>query len=246
MKKPSVYLLLAGCLLLTGCVYLRLYSLKGQLSDFMEHFEVVQQDSGRPSLVFKDPLMKPGDIVWLTGLEPTHTQGTDEQATRFYYFDKLGPAPVQTGRHHRLMVTMAYTNDALHKMTFPSHYSSFLTQVNIREMFEPISDADIRRDQKQTEWTWQEMHIEIPTYEKLLHYLGPPTEETSSPEFRTVSYRYQLEKMDPESPYAPGWEMVFRVFQDDQRVSDVDALFGRFRVKINLAGEDKSVNLERK
>lgn len=244
--KTVKNIFLISCLLaLTGCVYLRLYDLKGQLTSFDENFAIEHRE-GIPTLLFKDPVMKADDVVWMTGLEPTEVKQSGDTEVRTFVFNLVRFADAKPGPYDELVFTMEFVKNRLTAMAFPPQFKEFLTPDIFAEMFEPIANADIRKDQKQTEWSWREMYIEIPSYSRLVHFLGMPSVELASDELLKMTYAYDLEGHPENSDIQPAWNMVYHVRNSGLRMTDVLCSVGHLQVLIDVSGEDKTVNIERR
>jgi len=232
-------LLLAG---LSGCVYLRLHKLKAQLADFQKFFTV--DNTGRPALMFNQPIIHEADVSWLTGLYPSKRQDHGAVVTNLYHFTKMLDTNSVQGAYDELIFTLEYDRDKLHRITFPMQFRGFLTETNFYEMLSPIRDASTDRGSKKTEWTWREMYIQIPSYERLCHYLGKPSVSTNTEKTRDPFFRYTLKGHHEDARFELPLRMDYRVWQYNNRMYDVTCNVGRLFVYIDVSKEDKLVKID--
>jgi hypothetical protein len=238
--------LLTGLFLLgsmSGCVYYRLYKLKAQLSNFQNYFTV--DNSGRPAVLFKQPIIHEADVEWLTGLSPSKRQADGDAVTNVYHFTKIIETNAVPSAYHELIFTFEYEQGRLHRITLPLQFSGFLTETNFMEMLAPIRDAKTDHTDKKTEWTWREMYIQIPNYDRICHYLGKPSLTSSNAVTRDPLFRYTLKgHLQPDPRFEFPWRMDYRVWNYNNRMYDVDVNVGRLFVYIDVSKEDKVVKMD--
>ncbi|NKB24200.1 MAG: hypothetical protein GKR87_07460 [Kiritimatiellae bacterium] len=225
---------------LSGCVYLRLNTLKNQLAQFPEYFSVKQRKA--PTLVYKNPVLYSDDMQWLTGLKPSSIQTTLRGTLQRYVFRKLN-APQKENKD--IVSTLLFRDDKLSEVVFPKRFKNFITMKNFVEMFSPIKDARITKRSKKTEWKWREMYIKLPTIKKLSEYLGKPTRREEKPGRITLTYDYQLERSDGPHTYIPEFQMVFTFWEYNAKVKETEVNLGRLWMFIDVSKEEKLVKVKR-
>lgn len=103
IKKISwITCVLALAFFLSGCVYYRFYVLKKQLGEFTDYFELAQRD-GASVIMIKKPVVRLGDLVWLTGFHPSSVTNEAGQEIRTYYILRKNGTPRIRGRLHLIL-----------------------------------------------------------------------------------------------------------------------------------------------
>ena len=246
MKLPTriAACLLAGIFLvtLTGCVYLRLRTLQVQLSDFPRYFSV--ETTGLPTVICKTPVLKESDVEWVTGLTPSVRQEDGLSVTSTYQFTKVLEEGASPGAYDELIFKFMYHDNRLTQMSFPVQFKSFLTERNFIEMLSPMQDAQTHMARKQTEWSWREMYIQIPSYEGICKFLGTPTRETRNDTSRDPHFRYHLKGQASSDVFEFPFRMDYRVWHYNNRMADVECNVGRVFLYIDVSKEDKTVKMD--
>jgi hypothetical protein len=245
MGKRLISIALAACLLSTmsGCVYYRLFKLKAQLANFEKYCSV--DNSGRPAVMFKKPIIHEADVEWLTGLLPSKRQASGDAVTNVYHFVKMIETNALPSAYHELIFTFEYEQDRLNRITFPIQFSSFLTKTNFMEMLGPIRSAKTDHADKKTEWTWREMYIKIPSYDRICEHLGKPSLTSSNALTRDPFFRYALKGGHlPDPRFEFPLRMDYRVWNYNNRMYDVVCNVGRVFVYIDVSKEDKIVKMD--
>ena len=91
MRPIGILALALVCLLASGCVYLRLLTLKDQFRDFDAQIEVVRQPP--LGLRFSNPVLLAEDLDTLIGAGPTAEAAEGPVTVRIYAFQHIGLPP---------------------------------------------------------------------------------------------------------------------------------------------------------
>ena len=120
LRRISAVALATCALLLSGCVYLRLYELKKQIERFDEFFGL--QTSDGLVLRCNTPVLKTGDVRWI-GLKPesVRTLGSAEQWQLRWV--KESPGGVTERIEYDIVLELGFANDRLTRVKIPERGS---------------------------------------------------------------------------------------------------------------------------
>lgn len=230
---------LMACLL-TGCVFIRLVRLKSQLADFSEHLMI--EDHGGPTVTFKDPILRPGDLVWLFGLYPSVTTNN----THGYVFRKVRKGDGDGSAEDDIALTFRYKNNRLKSATMPVRFAPFITEDHFREIFSPLKNLpDVAAKGEQTEWNWRNVKVGLPNRASLLRYLGAPTRESNGSQGVLMQYQYRLDAPREQHETLPALDLTFCLPDENAHVSSSEARLGRLTVAADLIPGQNHVKIAR-
>lgn len=211
-------LLVLGTLILfvASCVYTRLYSFKGQLNDFEENFEI--NDEGGLTLVFLNPVLESGDIVWLMKNGPSSKEELEEGELWTYVFEKQYLSSNDEGGSYDIPVSMVMKEEMLKEVTLPERFLKNLSVPLLKRMFSSMGDAEISKLRKSANSIFNGSNSEeIPKMQHIVDTLGKPYSVEESDETSKFTYLYYLKNGGPDSgsgAFEFKTEFIFR--KDDE------------------------------
>lgn len=230
----------------TGCVYWRLHQFRNQLSAFPDYFRIEEREL--PTIVALEPVLRPDDLGWLSGLPASETTSSGGRTTERYHFVKNHAHPDDDEEGNYDVVLLAHFNEdgRLHEYQTPARFGVFLTEENFDEVFRPMKDGTIERLRHATGWAWKEHKVNIPVRQEIIEFLGIPYSRDVEEEGLVYTYVYQLKGNDVR--WNPtGWDMYARfVFEpEEERVVHTESYMGRLRVTVDLRAEENLVEISR-
>lgn len=199
-KRLTVLLVLGTVILfITSCVYTRLYSFKGQLNDFEDNFEL--NDNGGLTLVFLNPVLESGDIIWLMKNGPSSKEALEEGELWTYVFEKQYLSSNDEGGSYDIPVSMVMKEEMLAEITFPERFLKNLSVPLLKRMFSSMGDAEISKLRKSANSIFNGNNSdEIPKMQNVIDTLGKPYSVEESDETSRFTYLYYLKNGGPNSP----------------------------------------------
>lgn len=205
-RRRRYYRYAVGCLLLAGilygstsCIYWRLNSFRAQLSKFTEYCSIEQRAG--PTIVFKKPVLQPGDLQWLVGIEPNEVVSDGDNQVETYLFRKMYANEEQRGQEDGMYdfpLEIAYRDGLASSLMFPARIRELVKEDQMIEIFNDIDKAKIEATGSTTSWQLGNS-LDVPKYEVMLGFLGTPFLETTNELHRVVHLRYQVAtEVDPE------------------------------------------------
>ena len=202
MNHRTALTLVLGAALLacSGCVWLRLNTLRKQMRDFAAHVEVEDAEEGL-RFGFKKPVLKPGDLTWLTGFEPSESVRTnDTRVDTYRLLKERGTNSTEEAGAFDLDCVFSFDEDKrLREAHLPPTLRPVLNAGIVRELTRDIGDADIGERERSADWRIRNVKV-LPGMRQMSAALGPPTEaRTTDTEFQWT-YRYRIEGADEDLP----------------------------------------------
>lgn len=239
-QKMAIAAALGFCLLLGGCVYLRLLEVKNQLAKFDDFFSVEVTDSF--TLHLKDPVIYDSDILYLTEINPSRIDTEQESATFVYQFEKVetNPAPSQIKKD--LTFSFAFNADKkLDRMVVSPEILQIVPAKFLELSIRAIGHGKVDKVKRQLKGDVEKVAqdgLVIPTYKSMISVLGKPYEEVGKHDGLHAVFRY-LMKSDSTGAMA-----------ENRKKAVVDMLFDPetkqlIKVAGNFAGMKISVNYSR-
>ncbi len=224
-------------LTLTGCVYLRLLSLKNQLADF-DHFVKVRDDHGL-ALEFVRPVLTSEDLLWLIKLHPTQVTTSSNLETWCWTFEKQRSPAVTESGNYDLTFKTSFTNATLCRFTLSERFLSVMPKEAILGMLRAVGQADIdeknrtAKGQMQTELNG--VHLEPASRSQVAQLLGVPSSTVDSGSGQTCRYNYFLKTDSPGPAKTKEAWTAFTFDKSTERLVHVEANFAGFRIRLEFA-----------
>jgi hypothetical protein len=180
-------LLAALCLLLGGCVYLRLLELKHQLADFDRYFAVDETDG--LAFTFKEPVLLVDDMEFLE-MAPEST-GQLGAAMRWHLrwikdYAVSGEHPTD----YEVQAGFTFVDGNLTRVHLPEHIFSFVQKSFVLQALRSLGHASVDKSKHSARTTLDSPNLAPLTRTDLLHFLGAPLDTRSEGSHLLLHYRY--------------------------------------------------------
>jgi hypothetical protein len=195
-------LLLASLLLVTGCVYLRLYKLQNQLNDFDSNFEL--SDKGGLVLIFLNPVLESQDMVWLMKNVPLKKEEDGQGELWTYIFEKRYLTGDSEGDEYDIPILILMQNEMVKEIIFPERFLKYISIPLLKKMFASMGEAEINKLSKSASSIFKGSNPdEIPGIENIVDTLGRPysIEEKDGGVKYTYLYYLKNGETEPVSDY---------------------------------------------
>lgn len=191
--------LVAAALLLSGCVYLRLLTLKNQLGSFEKNFAIESTDG--ILLICKDPVLLGDDLRWL-GVEPKSIKKAADAETWHARWVKEPPAGVKEAVEYDVELFARLADRRVQSVQIPERYFEFFSKQLFLNLLRSTGAAQIDRDSRKAEVKTAETpetKATRPQFADIRKMLGAATEQTEENGQIRCMYRYR-----PDSPNGKG------------------------------------------
>lgn len=197
LKWGAIYLGVTSLLIsITGCVYLHLLEVRGQLSKFENYFEI--SDKNGLTIVFLKPVLLTGDIIWFIELGPTSEEEIDQGRLWRYIFEKQYPGPKDEKGDFDIPVVMLFQrDDKLREIRFPERFLEFVSKPLLIKMFKSMGYSQISKLRRSATSRFEGSSMEIPKKQFILKVLGRPFNIENSDHTSRLVYKYNLKKGKP-------------------------------------------------
>jgi hypothetical protein len=192
LRVLSALALLAPALLFSGCVYLRLLKLKGQLNNIPANFRVSTADGVDVRLV--NPVLQPDDVRWL-GIRPaSSTTAAGVETWRARWVKEPQPGSGETIAYD-LEVAMRFTAGRLDRVNIPERYFAYISKDLFLNLLRSTGEAQVNKAAREAE---VENTAEKPGgapppppgLDTIVQMLGQPTRPAAGAGNITYFYRY--------------------------------------------------------
>jgi hypothetical protein len=238
LKRTIIYFgLLLFVISITGCVYLRLLEVKKQLSNFESYFRI--DDQHELTLISLEPVLLTEDIIWLTKLDPTSKEKTDQGELWRYIFEKQYSGPKNEEGDFNIPVIMLFQNDKLREVRFPERFLKFVSKPLLIRMFQSMGYSEINKLRRSASSNFQGRNLlEIPRKEFVLKVLGKPFNVEESDHTSKFTYKYNLKSTEPgsRSKESELWAR-FTFDRRDEAVLKAEGKFSRFNISMDFSVE---------
>ena len=169
-------------------------ALKQQVSRFAEHFTVTF-DPGAV-IQFNEPILKPEDMTWLTGLAPT---GKAPWEWEFAFLLRRDECDGERGPRDRIPVKMGVRAGRITFFQLPEAFNVILTPELLQEVFAGADQAPVNRDKLTMGWILPTT-LTIPTPGEIRAMFGEPGRISDTDMHSVWTYEYDVERVpEPES-----------------------------------------------
>lgn len=227
-------LLLALAATLTGCVYLRLLALQGQLAEFDRYVTV--RDEGDLILEFRKPVLSGDDLRWLIKLSPTSVTSQSQGQTWQWTFVKQRPATSRETGNFDMSFGTVLTSNKMSQFVISQRFLTFMPKPMILGLARSAGRADIDRKKRSAHLQWRAPAAQesaFPTQRELEQLLGEPFEIQEQGGRAIHLYRYTLDTPTPAPPEKKAAWARFHFHRTNAALARIEADFAGF--KINLA-----------
>jgi hypothetical protein len=229
-------LLLAVVLSLSGCVYLRLNSVRKQLENFDQFVAV----GGEPdlALTFKRPVLWSEDLVFLFKQPPTEQRETGSVLTCLWVLEKERAPAAKDAQAIRFTFTTVYTSNKLSQLVIPREVLRVVPREAAVGMFKAMGRAQVNAGRRSAETKFATDGTEAGQFacarQDVTRLLGTPQKTESNGPATTWHYRFVLQP--PPGHPAPGMSVLARfVFRNgDDRLTTAQVEFGGHQVNVKM------------
>ena len=196
MKKTTfLLLLLTVAFFLNGCIYIKLFKLKGQLEHFDQNFELDPKDGLK--IKFLHPVFSEKDIKELkvaVAIEEKTTLGNNWQII----FQKELKDNQPCKNEFSIKFTLNFMDKNLVGLDISESYFSFIPKEIIVAFLKSFSETKIKVNEKSIESNSELSgeDLAVPTKEEILKTLGEPFETKSENENYELIYKYRFIESD--------------------------------------------------
>lgn len=184
-------ILLASILLVTSCVYMRLYKMQNQFTDFDTNFEL--SDKRGLGLVFLNPVLESGDMVWLMKNEPLRKEENGEGEMWTYLFEKQYLTGDGEGNEYDIPILVLIEAGMVKEIIFPERFLKNISIPVLKKMFSSMGEAEVNKLSKSASSMFQgDAPGEIPGMENIVDTLGKPYSIEEEEETTKYTYLYYL------------------------------------------------------
>jgi hypothetical protein len=186
-----VLAILATAFVINGCILERIFSVKNQLCDFENNFQINIAEGFR--VLLNEPVMLDKDITWLTGSEPSSRELIGNELVMTYVAEKRGS---RSYGQYDIPLELRFVRMDNEYRLMECYLSKNLTDVLTGELLTQIMQSVCRSKKSLAN---QSITIDIgsinqwllPSKSELIEILGPPNRSLGDG-FK-LSYEYQLE-----------------------------------------------------
>jgi hypothetical protein len=176
-------------LLVSGCVYLRLYELKKQLDRFDDFFAL--QTSDGLGIICHTPVLRTGDVRWI-GMKPENVKTLGSAEKWQVRWIKQLPPGVTEKIEYDILLELGFVYGKLNRVAIPERYFAVMPKQFLIGVIRSLGRGKIDKSQKKINATVSASEVaaarpDLPSLDKLL---GRPTEEYEEGLNTIVRYRY--------------------------------------------------------
>lgn len=233
----------------SGCVWLRLLSMKNQLMRFDENFRIEVNDGFL--LHFQNPTLYGTDLTYLANMNPSFTTDNGEESRFVFLFEKLLPSGEIDPEASPLVFYSRMNEDG--KMVTFKFARIFLDIVpaefmehSIRALARAQVDTKNRKLRADTTELAQGKLVP-PALEDILNGLGEPLSSKTTDEGMQLSYRYRLRPpSDASASMKRGIANLDLIFNPDTNtLSRFRGKFSNLKLSVNyqkILNEQKRIH----
>ncbi|MFA5058237.1 MAG: hypothetical protein WC485_09005 [Opitutaceae bacterium] len=187
-----------GCLLLGGCIYLRLLEVKNQLADFDRYFETDLRDGLK--LTCRTPVLLDEDMAFFH-LAPESRQRVGVAERWHFRWVKDGTAPAGQSGSDEIAMDLIFVNHRLTRVRLPERLFAFVPKHFFLTVVRAFGQAQIDREHRTARASVHEVLgpdkiPPPPTGQELQAQLGAPIETQETPAGLIWRYAYKPASAD--------------------------------------------------
>ena len=217
--------------LMTSCVYMRFLKVKNQMANFSENFEIDDKDG--LSLIFLNPVLRPGDMVWLMGTEPTIMEKNESGEVWVYELVKRYKNINKEEKNYDIPFKLIFTDGKLRKINLPERFTEYFSKSLFEKFLTTFGKAEISKEDKKASSKYEGMdRTEIPSTKEILAVLGLPYYKNFAEDENTYIYRYRILSPDPEKNL--GIRITYNFDRDTDLLKSVEANIKGLKIMIEF------------
>ncbi len=181
-------LLAALCLLLGGCVYLRLLELKHQLADFDRYFAVDQTDG--LTFTMQKPVLLLDDMAFFQ-LAPESTKRLGAALRWHLRWIKDYAAPGEYPADYEVEADLTFVDGRMVRFHLPERTFSFVQKAFVLQALRSLGQASVDKSNHSARATLDASRLAPLTRTDLLHFLGAPLDTRRDGDHLRLHYVYR-------------------------------------------------------
>jgi hypothetical protein len=181
-------LLAALCLLLGGCVYLRLLELKHQLADFDRYFAVNETDG--LTFTMQKPVLLVDDMAFFQ-LAPESIEQFGLAMRWHLRWIKDYAAPGEHATDYEVEADFTFVDGKMARLHLPEHIFSFVQKSFVLQALRSLGHASVDKSSHSARTTLDTPGLAPLTRTDLLHFLGAPLDTRSEGDHLLLHYVYR-------------------------------------------------------
>jgi hypothetical protein len=230
--------LAALCLLLGGCVYLRLLELKRQLADFDHYFAVDQTDG--LTLTMQKPVLLVDDMAFFQ-LAPESTKRLGAAMRWHLRWIKDYAAPGEHPADYEVEADLTFVDDRMVRFHLPERTFSFVQKSLVLQALRSLGHASVDKSNHSASATLDALHLAPITHTDLLHFLGAPLDTRRDGDHLLLHYVYRDVCTSP----APGKiDFTFTLDAATQSVVHLEGKLFHVEVQFDWPSKEKAEGLK--
>jgi hypothetical protein len=175
------------CLLLGGCVYLRLWELKHQLADFDHYFTVDETDG--LTFTMQKPVLLTDDMAFF-GLAPESTEQLGAALRWHLRWIKDYAAPGEHPTDYEVEADFTFVDGKMARVHLPERIFSFVQKSFVLQALRSLGHASVDKSNHSARTTLDTPGLAPLTRTDLLHFLGTPLDTRREDGHLLLHYRY--------------------------------------------------------
>jgi hypothetical protein len=181
-------LLAAFCLLLGGCVYLRLLELKRQLADFDHYFKV--DETNGLTFTMQEPVLLVDDMAFFE-LAPESTEQLGAAIRWHLRWIKDYAAPGEHATDYEVEADFTFVDGKMVRLHLPERTFSFVQKSFVLQALRSLGHASVDKSSRSARTTLDASRLAPLTHTDLLHFLGAPLETRRDGDHLLLHYVYR-------------------------------------------------------
>ena len=129
------------CLTVSGCFYLRLQRVKGQLAEFDEYFEI--KEGEKFCLISKEPVLFPSDLTRIMEQKPTMESVSGDRLFYDYILEKQYPVQKDEVGNHDISVRFVFVKNKLAESHIDKRFFAVIPKAVFLAILKAMGNAKV-------------------------------------------------------------------------------------------------------
>ncbi|MFH1616579.1 MAG: hypothetical protein ABIG61_16030 [Planctomycetota bacterium] len=213
MSKRTIVLFVFACLLClaaSGCFYLRLQQVKGQLARFEEYYEITEDEKIR--IVAKEPVLLPDDVIRIMKQKPSAESNGVGGLFYDYTLEKQYPSQKDEADNYDINVRFIFTGDRFSECHIDKRFFAVIPKWMFIAILKAMGNAKIdiaKRSITGGAGSADANEIHLPDVNEVQMLLGKPYAAEGN------VYTYKYLKKNPEAASSDEKDYLPAVFTFD-------------------------------
>jgi hypothetical protein len=174
---------------------MRLYEMQNQFGNFDANFEL--SDKEGLCLIFLNPVLESGDMVWLMKNEPLRKEENGEGEMWTYLFEKQYLTGDGEGHEFDIPILVLMQSGMVKEIIFPERFLKNISIPLLKKMFTSMGEAEVNKLSKSASSVFKGGGPgDIPGMENIVDTLGTPYSIEEKDETTKYTYLYYLKNGD--------------------------------------------------